>query len=105
VHARPSWFERLFPCCPSVAPTTTREVAAVCPCGCRKTWNCPVCGGLNRHVPVSQADCRPVCFSSAAVSHPAGGGSAQIRRSMVPNSRRVRWSLTCYCKALDLSRT
>jgi hypothetical protein len=33
----------------------------------------------------------PVCSPSAAVSHPIGGGSAAIHRTMLPNSRRVRW--------------
>src|SRR5664280_1600014 len=33
---------------------------------------------------------RPVCFSAAA-PYPVSKGSAAIRRSMLPNSRRVRW--------------
>jgi hypothetical protein len=33
---------------------------------------------------------RPVCFSVAA-PYPVSKGSAAIRRSMLPNSRRVRW--------------
>jgi hypothetical protein len=34
---------------------------------------------------------RPVWFPFAAAPHPAGTGRASIRRSMLPNSRRVRW--------------
>ena len=34
----------------------------------------------------------PLCFSSAAVSYPGATGNAAIRRTMTPNSGRVRWA-------------
>jgi len=59
-------------------PATGRAEAALFPSNCTDTsQSLPPCG--------------PVYFSSAAASYPAGTGSAQIRRSMAPNSGRVRW--------------
>ena len=49
----------------------------------------PYFQGIEPIPPRPLAPCCPVCYSPAAVSYPAGAGSAPIRRSMAPNSRCV----------------
>ena len=47
----------------------------------------PYSQGIAPTPPSSPPACCPVCLSSAAVSYPAGTGSAATRRTMAPNSR------------------
>ena len=114
LYIRPAWLEPLFPGIPVFASRLPSSVLPIASVGAVSS-SCPslatpvtlqTCkSGLFRlreelELPCFQAiaptpprplpPCCPVCFSSAAVSYPAGTGSAQIRRSMAPNSRRVR---------------
>jgi hypothetical protein len=54
----------------------------------RKTRNCLIFKRFPRHLSVSSS-LHPVSFPAAA-PYPVGKGSAAIRRTMLPNSRRVR---------------
>jgi hypothetical protein len=75
--------------CPSRAGSVARERPPLGPFWVRKNPEVPHFRRLLRHLSVP-SPLRPFCFPAAA-RYPDGTGRASIRRTMLPNSRRVRW--------------
>ena len=62
----------------------------LCSSGYVKAWKCLISSNFSDTSP-SPSLLRPVWFPFAAGPYPAGTGRPSIRRTMLPNRRRVRW--------------